>query len=142
MLKNMRLVGRTMTLLGAMMFLVNLWGCGVEKTSAEKVRDVAFTVIDQSEIPQELQTSIEEKKKEGFKLTYSDEKNRYMAVGYGEQKTGGYSISVDECYLSTNALYFGTTLTGPEKGEKINEVSSYPYIVVRTELLEENVVFE
>lgn len=142
MVKNMRLVGRTLTLLGAAMFLVNLWGCGVEETAAEKVRDVTFTVIDQSEIPQELLSSIDEKKKDGFKLTYSDEKNLYIAVGYGEQKTGGYSISVDECYLSKNAIYFGTTLTGPEKGEKINEVASYPYIVVKTELLEEPVVFE
>lgn len=117
-------------------------GCGVEKTAMKKVKDVEFTVINQSEIPKELLSSIEEKKKEGFKLTYADEKNLYLAVGYGQQKTGGYSISVDECYLTKNAIYFGTTLTGPQKGEKINKVSSYPYIVVKTEPINETVVFE
>lgn len=108
----------------------------------KKLKDVEFTVVDQSEVPQELLTSIEEKKKEGFKLTYTDKESLYVAVGYGKQKTGGYSISVDECYLTENAIYFETTLTGPEKGEKINEVASYPYIVVKMKYSQEPVVFE
>ncbi len=124
------------------MLLGNLLGCGVEETAAKKLKDIKFTVIDQSQIPKELANTIEEKKKEGFKLTYADKENLYLAVGYGEQKTGGYSISVDECYLTKNAIYFATTLTGPEKGEKINEVSSYPYIVIKTEYIDEPVVFE
>ena len=63
-------------------------------------------------------------------------------MGYGVQETGGYSISVNECYLTKNAVYFDTTLIGPMKGEKINQVKSYPYIVVRMGYLEKNVVFE
>ena len=128
--------------MAGIMLSVNLLGCGMEETATKKLRDVEFTVIDQSEIPQELLSTMEEKKKDGFKLTYADEKNLYLAVGYGEQKTGGYSIAVDECYLTENAIYFGTTLTGPEKGEKINQVSSYPYIVVKMEAIDEPVVFE
>lgn len=140
--RRKRIVARFFIFLGMGMFFINLLGCGMEEAAIKKLKNIEFTVIDQSEIPQELFGTMEEKKKEGFKLTYADEKNLYIAVGYGEQKTGGYSISVDECYLAENAIYFGTTLTGPEKGEKVNEVASYPYIVVRAEYMDEPVVFE
>ena len=142
MRKDKKAVGRTLTLIGVMIFWMNFLGCGMEQAAVKKLKDIQFTVIEQSEIPQELLNTMEEKKKDGFKLTYEDGENLYLAVGYGEQKTGGYSISVDECYLTENAIYFGTTLTGPEKGEKVNEVSSYPYIVVKTEYIDEPVVFE
>lgn len=142
MLKRKRATGRVLACLAVIMLSISLFACGMEKTATKKLRDVEFTVIDQSEIPQELLSTMEEKKKEGFKLTYADENNLYLAVGYGEQKTGGYSIAVDECYLTENAIYFGTTLTGPEKGEKINQVSSYPCIVVKMESIDEPVVFE
>lgn len=142
MVKRKRATGRVLACLAVIMLSVSLFACGMEKTATKKLRDVEFTVIDQSEIPQELLSTMEEKKKEGFKLTYADENNLYLAVGYGEQKTGGYSIAVDECYLTENAIYFGTTLTGPEKGEKINQVSSYPCIVIKMEPIDEPVVFE
>lgn len=142
MIKYKKSTGRFIIFLLSILFLVNCWGCGIEKTSTKKIRDIKFNVIDASEIPKELMTAMEAKKKTGFKLTYADKENLYMAVGYGEQKTGGYSISVDECYLTENAVYFETTLTGPTKGEKINQVSSYPYIVVKAEYVDETVVFE
>lgn len=142
MVKRKRVTGRVLACLTGIILSANLFACGMEETATKKLRDVEFTVIDQSEIPQELLSTMEEKKKEGFKLTYADENNLYLAVGYGEQKTGGYSIAVDECYLTENAIYFGTTLTGPEKGEKINQVSSYPCIVVKMESIDEPVVFE
>lgn len=142
MVKGKRGIERVLACFTVIMLSVNFLACGMEETATKKLRDVEFTVIDQSEIPKELLSTMEEKKKEGFKLTYADEKNLYLAVGYGEQKTGGYSIAVDECYLTENAIYFGTTLTGPEKGEKINQVSSYPCIVVKMESIDEPVVFE
>ena len=107
-----------------------LCGCGLTEILGEK------------DVPQEFLGIIEEKKQDGFKLTYTDEESLYIAIGYGAQKTGGYSIAVNDCYLTKNAIYFGTTLIGPMKGEKINEVKSYPYIVVQTKNWGKNVVFE
>lgn len=57
---------------------------------------------------------IVEKGTEPFQLTYSDDQNLYISIGYGQQKTGGYSIAVDELYLTEDAIYVGTTLLGPE----------------------------
>ena len=83
-----------------------------------------------------------EKKEEIFKLTYTDQENLYIAVGYGAQQTGGYSIAVNQCYLTKNAIYFDTTLMGPSKGEKVNQAKSYPYLVIRTKYSDKSVVFE
>ena len=63
-------------------------------------------------------------------------------VGYGEQATGGYSISVNELYLTENSIVIDTELKGPEKGETVGVEKSYPYIAVQTEYLENPVIFQ
>lgn len=118
-----------------------LAGCGKSGDSA-KVRDLEFTVVDQERLPEELKAIIEEKKTQPFKMTYSDDENLYIVVGYGPQETGGYSIQVKELYLTDNAIVFDTELLGPEKGETVAKETSYPVIVVQTELLENPVIFQ
>jgi hypothetical protein len=117
-------------------------GCGLEKTDEKKLEDLTYTILEEKEIPQEFLAVIEEKKEQMFKLTYTDEESLYIAVGYGVQQTGGYSISVNQCYLTQNAVYFDTTLIGPSKGEQVNEAKSYPYLVIKTKYSEKNVVFQ
>ena len=73
---------------------------------------------------------IEEKKTADFKLTYEMADDLYIVRGYGEQATGGYSICVRDCYLTTNAVVFDTELIGPRKGEVTNASpsSSFRYL--------------
>ena len=122
--------------------LVGLCGCSASKDDGKKVKDLEFAVVGEPEIPQELKQIIAQKQTAPFQLTYSDYKNPYIAVGYGEQATGGYSISVNELYLTENSIVIDTELKGPEKGENPGADKSYPYIVVRTEYLENPVVFQ
>lgn len=122
--------------------LVGLCGCSASKDDGKKVKDLEFAVVGEPDIPQELKQIIAQKQTASFKLTYSDDKNLYIAVGYGEQATGGYSISVNELYLTENSIVIDTELKGPEKGENPGADKSYPYIVVRTEYLENPVVFQ
>jgi hypothetical protein len=117
-------------------------GCSTEKISTEKLRDIEFTVVPNKDIPEELKTMIEEKGEEPFKLTYADDGTLYIAVGYGKQPTSGYSIKVTELYETENAIYIHTNLIGPTKDEKILERATYPYIVVKAEFIDKNVVFE
>lgn len=129
--------------LGAVILMLGIFGgCGLEKTDDRKLEDLSYTILEEKEIPQEFLAVIEEKKEQMFKLTYTDEESLYIAVGYGVQQTGGYSISVNQCYLSQNAIYFDTTLIGPSKGEQVNEAKSYPYLVIKTKYSEKNVVFQ
>lgn len=118
-----------------------LSGCSVTKESQDKVRDLEFHVAGELEIPAELARLIAEKQSQPFKLTYTDEQNLYIAVGYGVQPTGGYSISVDELYLTDNSIVIRTELKGPEKGEHAGSEQSFPYIVIKTEFSENPVVF-
>lgn len=119
-----------------------LGGCSVNKDEGNKVRDLELTIVGEAEVPKELANIISEKKMTPFKLTYSDDQNLYIVVGYGEQPTGGYSIAVDELYLTENSIVIDTELKGPEKGENAGAEKSYPYVVVKTEFLENPVVFQ
>ena len=122
--------------------LVGLCGCSASKDDGKKVKDLEFAVVGEPEIPQELKQIIAQKQSAPFKLTYSDEQNLYIAVGYGVQPTGGYSISVKELYLTDNSIVINTELKGPEKGENAGTEQSFPYIVIKTEYLENPVVFQ
>ena len=136
------------TWLTAMMLLVWLGaagmmtGCSFSKDKEDKVRDLDFTVATEAEIPEELRQIIGEKLAEPFKLTFSDDTSLYIVVGFGKQPTGGYSIALNELYLTENSIVIDTELLGPEKGETTGTEESFPYIVIRTEYLENPVVFQ
>lgn len=122
-----------------------LSGCsmaGLRDESSDKVRDLDFTVVGDNDVPQELLNLIQEKKKDAFKLTYSNDQGLYIVNGYGTQESGGYSITVEQLYLTENAIIFDTELMGPEKDEEISKEPSCPYIVIKTEFLEEPVIFQ
>lgn len=119
-------------------------GCREKKDSLAKIKDLEFTVVAEENIPEELLAAVNEKKSDGFKVTYQDGGFMYICRGYGEQETGGYSISVNALYETENAVYFDTTLQGPKPGENDSKKvsKSYPYVVVKTETIEKPVVFE
>lgn len=119
-----------------------LCGCLAEKTNTEKIRDVEFTVVEKEKIPEELQAIIEEKKETPFKLTFRDGGYLYIAEGYGTKPTSGYSACVDECYETANAVYIHTNLSGPSKEEKKVETDTFPYVVIKVEEVDKNVVFK
>lgn len=119
-----------------------LSGCTTDGDNENKVRDLEFTVVADGDIPQELSKIIAEKQQSPFKLTYSDDKNLYIVVGYGKQPTGGFSIAVNDLYLTDNSIVLKTELIGPQKGENTGTEASYPFIVIRTEMSELPVVFQ
>ncbi len=117
-------------------------GCSLLSEERVKLRDLDFTVLSEEKIPQELAEIIAEKKQEPFKLTYSDNTFLYICIGYGVQETGGYSIAVNQLYLTDTAVCVNTSLLGPSPEEMTNKAPSYPYIVIKTELLDKTVIFE
>lgn len=119
-----------------------LSGCTYLSDEKIKLRDLDFTVLSEEKIPEELKGILEEKKSQPFQITYTDNQNLYICIGYGEQETGGYSIAVEELYLTDSNICVNTSLLGPEASEKGNKSPSYPYIVLKTEFLEKTVIFE
>lgn len=144
--QTMQRRGKIFVCLTVMLGIVFLTGCSMLSEEKIKLRDLDFTVLSEETIPEELKTLMEDKKAEAptapFKLTYSDNENLYICIGYGEQATGGYSIAVNELYLTDNAIYVNTSLLGPSPSEKNSGKTSYPCIVIKTEKLEQTVIFE
>lgn len=122
--------------------LLLLSGCTLLSQEKIKLRDLDFTVLSEDKVPEQLLSVIEEKKEKPFQITYTDNENLYICIGYGKQETGGYSIAVNELYLTDANILVNTTLLGPDSAEKSNKISSYPYIVIKTEFLEQTVTFE
>ncbi len=116
-------------------------GC---KSSEEdmKLQDLNGTVMKQEDIPTPLKEELEVRQKEEFRITYEDGEYLYLCVGYGEQESGGYSIQVKEFGLYEDYILLDTTLIGPGNDEAAKKIPSYPYLVLRTEIRTEPVVFE
>lgn len=132
---------RLFTIICCICSLLLLTGC-TSTDKKEKLRDLDYTVIKDEDIPETLKAQIDERKETRFKLSYMDGEYLYIASGYGEQLTGGYSIQMKEFYLTEQAIYFSTELYGPKKGENVCKSPSYPYIVVKTEQIQLPIVFE
>ncbi len=133
---------RIILYMGCILSAVFLCACGVTSVSDKKVSDVSFSVVNEEDIPETLLNAIEEKKMEGFRLSYSDDDDLYLVVGYGRQPTGGYSIIVDELYTTENTIVFATTLNGPGQKDIIEEAETYPYIVVKMKYLDYEVIYK
>ena len=120
-----------------------LTGCKSEEADIKKIKDIDFTIVEDSELPEELKMLINEKKEKPFKTTWnSAEKDfLYIVIGYGQQPSGGFSITVDELYLTSNSIFISTNLIGPKPEELVTQVLTYPYVVVKMEYMDKSVVF-
>ncbi len=101
--------------------LIFLSGCSIQTNEREKLKDLEYTIVEEEKAPEGLKTILDEKRMGEFKLTYEEEGQLYLCIGYGPQNTSGYSIAVNELYLSENAIYFDTSLIGPSKEEQVAE---------------------
>ena len=125
-----------------LLFACFLGGCGIGTSETTRLRDLEFTIISEERLPDELKSLIAERQNAEFKITYTDNEYLYICVGYGEQATGGYSIAVNDLYLTDNSIYISTCLLGPSPEDRVGTAPSYPFIVVKTEYLDKTVVFE
>lgn len=124
------------------LFCMGVMACATKQDPMKKIKDLEFSVIAEDKLPEELLASIEQKKAQPFKMTFQDQGFLYICVGYGEQNTAGYSITINELYETDNAVYIDTNLIGPGPEEKGQDTQTYPYVVVKTENIDKPVVFD
>lgn len=132
---------RYVLILGCVFLLLCMTGCAL-RTKEKKLRDVEYTVVGAGDVPQELQEEINKIKDEEFQLTYDDGAYLYMAKGYGTRESSGYNISVQQVYLTEHTIVFETQITGPAEGTDAANKETTPYIVIKTERLDGQVIFE
>ncbi len=121
---------------------MSIWltACG-QKEEEKKGKDWDYTVVPTTDCPKDFLAEIEKKKINSFQMTYDDGEYRYLAVGYGEQETNGFSIRVQGLYEKGEALCMETSLTGPGEDQIVSNKKSYPFIVVKTHKTEKKVEF-
>ncbi|MBQ8086623.1 MAG: protease complex subunit PrcB family protein [Lachnospiraceae bacterium] len=122
--------------------IVSLTACEFRKTSVEKVKDLDYTVCDESRLPHELVKLINDKKKEPFKFTYRTNDYLYIVVGYGAQDRVDLNVMMTELYLTENAIFVETDLTTKETTTLEDGLVSYPWIAVKCELYDVPVTFK
>jgi hypothetical protein len=115
-------------------------GCGSQQ-EITKLRDVEYTVVPREDLPEELATQIAERQTEEFCLSYEDGAYLYLVRGYGTQPTAGYSISVEGLYLTDQGLIFVTEMTGPQEGQEMAQKETTPFVVVKTETIDAQVLY-
>ena len=113
----------------AVLFLM-LGGCQMIRIEEENKTPLAYTVIEDSQIPEEMQELIREKKETEFQIAYQKGTELFLAKGYGRQMSGGYSIQVEEMSESENAVFCRTRLLGTSKEDQGGEPSC-PCIVLK-----------
>lgn len=119
-----------------------LTACELEETSEEKIKDIDYTVCDESRLPKELKDLINEKKEEPFKFTYRTNDYLYIVVGYGAQDRMDLNVVMTELYLTENAIFVDTDLTTKENATLEGGLVSYPWIAVKCELYDVQVNFK
>lgn len=129
-------------IIAIILILCTISGCSIKKTSSKKVRNIEYTVVEDEDVPKELMELIDDKKEEVFSLTFNDKNYLYMVKGYGPQPTTGYGITLSDIYETDDSICVKTTLKGPAKTEKVNQIVTYPYIVIKVENVDKTVLFK
>lgn len=121
--------------------VVSLTGCGEEKASSSRGKDLDYTVVPTADCPADFLAEINKKKINPFQMTYEDGVYCYLAVGYGEQETNGFSIKVLGLYERGDRICFETSLVGPEEDQVVSRRQSTPYLVVKMQRTDREVDF-
>lgn len=112
-------------------------GCEMKEETGDKLRDLDFTVVGENEQPDALKSIIAEKSGSAFQISYTIGEDLYIAVGYGEQPSGGYSITVNAFYETPDSIFVDTTLIGPNSAQNVTDTPTTPYIVIKTENIDD-----
>lgn len=134
-------MGRLRICLFAVLLLAGLMtGCSAGVEGGKARSGIDFTVVEPERVPEELAAVIEENKKDEIRMSYTDGEDMYLIRGYGEQKSGGYSIEVAECSEDEEGIWLDTRLIGPRSRENLSKDPSYPCLVVKIEARDKEVM--
>ena len=125
-----------------LLLVCGLAGCETVNEGGEKGKEWDYTVVPTADVPADFLKEIDTKKINAFQMSYEEGEYLYIAVGYGEQNSGGFNIQVVGLYEKGEQLCIETSLTGPGEDEVVSDKASYPYIVIKTQKTDKDVVFE
>ncbi len=89
--------------------------------------EINLPVIDEAELPPEVQAWIEERIEEPINTTLVHEGNQYILVARGMQPTAGYSIQISKIEKADGNIVVHTETQDPGPDDMVAEVITYPY---------------
>lgn len=104
-------------------------------------KTIAYKIISDEKTEAALMDAVTEAKAQRFHIVYRNGDRMFLAVGYGEQPSSGYSITVEDIYEKDGVVYVCTMLVGPQKNEKTSSVRTFPYIILEMENMDCEIVF-
>ena len=108
-------------------------GCGRTIHFGPDKEKVEYVICKESNLPAQLQELLEEKKKKSCTFTFTNSMYTYLVVCYGSRPYSGYSVRIEECSKTPEALYLRTQLIGPSAREPVVETETFPFLVLRCE---------
>ena len=93
---------------------------------------LTYAIVKPGDFPPEIDQILRRKKESAFQMAYESGDDLYILRGYGKQKSGGFSIQIEEVSKSENAVFVRTKLVGPAAKEEQKGAASCPYVVLKT----------
>lgn len=119
---------------------------GCKKKQEVSYEPLTFEVCTEKTMPDELFAIIENRKQNRFQITFSNQQNLYIAVGYGAHDRDNLAAVLNEIYATKQAIYVDTDLMSERhlEGESLprGEFSLCPYIVLKCDYSERPVYFK
>ena len=98
----------------------------------ETGKELSYAIVKPGDFPPEIDQILRKKKESAFQMAYESGDDLYILRGYGKQKSGGFSIQIEEVSKSENAVFVRTKLVGPAAKEEQKGAASCPYVVLKT----------
>ena len=122
--------------------IMQLTGCSGNYINDNEAKTLDYTVIEETQIPEEFLYQIMEKKGESFELTYRDNEYLYIAKGYGNQGKTRTCVSVEKLYSKGTDIFVKFNITNKNKNLGETEVENTPFLVIKTEYRKGEVHFD
>ena len=114
----------------AAVILMLLASCRITDVSEGGRKALSYAIVKPGDFPPEIDQILRRKKESAFQMAYESGDDLYILRGYGKQKSGGFSIQIEE--VSKYAVFVRTKLVGPAAKEEQKGAASCPYVVLKT----------
>ena len=124
--------------------LVILTACGKQETAQrtyESMQDAVYEIVSGSDVPHKVNEKIFKEKEKGFGFSYRDGQALYIAFGFGEQTTGGYSIQLAAVKENEEEILIEAKLVAPKPEEVVSTLPSYPYMILKMKNTSKDIQF-
>lgn len=136
-------------LIGVIITIILLGILFIPKYLGRGEKEVKFKILEPNEVPEKLNEVLPKYLSEERALGCKIEEGVFVIVTRGEKNTGGYTVEIDKIENKKNKegkdeLIVYAKFKDPNPNEIVQQVITYPYVVVKTSLntLPENIKLE